>query len=116
MICTDKMVRILIGEAAKILGVSKRTLMRWDKAGRPTSDRDPRTKFRLYDLQEVKIVAHLRKLPAIQAKIQRYAATTPLNPFAPIKPESPNKQEEIKKAFKNRRDWEKELWRLRKQE
>lgn len=46
---------ITIGQAAKLLGISKRTLMRWDEAGKfsPTT-REQVTKSRLYDEYQVK--------------------------------------------------------------
>lgn len=105
------MPKILIGEAAKILGVSKRTLMRWDEAGKLSPERDSKGRNRLYDRQDVKKLAHLRELPAIQKRIEQYAATTPLNPLVPSKPRQPDELEEMKEAFKSIRDWERK-WRI----
>lgn len=46
---------ITIGQAAKLLGVSKRTLMRWHEAGKfsPTT-REQLTKSRVYDEHQVR--------------------------------------------------------------
>lgn len=39
---------LTVAEAAKVLGVSKDTLRRWDNAGKLTARRHPVTKYRLY--------------------------------------------------------------------
>ena len=109
---SEDMPKILIGEAAKILGVSKRTLIRWDKAGKLVAGRNPKTNVRLFDLHDMKLRAHLRKLPSIQARVQQYAATIPLNPLEPLKPRPSSKLEDMKRAFEDRREWEKEWWKL----
>lgn len=109
------MPKILISEAAKILRVSKRTLMRWDEDGKLKPERDTKSGNRLYDRQDMKRLAHLRKLPAIQKKIEQYAATTPLNPLVPPKPNQSNELEEMKEAFKSIRDWERKWRKLTKE-
>ena len=46
---------IAIKQAAEILGVSKRTLMRWDKDGRfKPESRQQFSRYRLYDREKVK--------------------------------------------------------------
>lgn len=44
---------ITIKEAAEILGVSRDTLRRWDKAGKLKTKRHPMNNFRIYDPVEV---------------------------------------------------------------
>jgi len=44
---------ITIKEAAEILGVSRDTLRRWDKAGKLKTKRHPMNNFRIYDPAEV---------------------------------------------------------------
>lgn len=44
---------ITIKEASEILGVSKDTLRRWDKAGKLRTRRHPMNNFRIYDPIEV---------------------------------------------------------------
>ena len=44
---------ITIKEAAEILGVSRDTLRRWDKAGKLKTKRHPMNNFRIYDPTEV---------------------------------------------------------------
>ena len=44
---------ITIKEASEILGVSKDTLRRWDKAGKLKTRRHPMNNFRIYDPAEV---------------------------------------------------------------
>jgi excisionase family DNA binding protein len=44
---------ITIKEASEMLGVSKDTLRRWDKAGKLKTKRHPMNNFRIYDPAEV---------------------------------------------------------------
>ena len=44
---------ITIKEASEMLGVSKDTLRRWDKAGKLKTKRHPMNNFRIYDPVEV---------------------------------------------------------------
>ena len=44
---------ITIKEASEMLGVSKDTLRRWDKAGKIKTKRHPMNNFRIYDPAEV---------------------------------------------------------------
>ena len=47
-----------VAEAAKVLGVSKDTLRRWDKAGKLTARRHPVTQYRLYLKKELEAFLH----------------------------------------------------------
>jgi len=51
---------LTIGEAADLLGVSKDTLRRWDRAGKLKARRHPITDYRLYLRQE--LAAWLKRL------------------------------------------------------
>jgi len=44
---------LTVVEAAKVLGVSKDTLRRWDKKGKLTARRHPVTRYRLYLKKEL---------------------------------------------------------------
>lgn len=44
---------LTVGEAAELLGVSRDTLRRWDRAGRMTARRHPITGYRLYLRREL---------------------------------------------------------------
>jgi len=44
---------ITVDEASKVLGVSKMTLRRWDKAGKFKPYRNPLNKYRLYKREEL---------------------------------------------------------------
>jgi excisionase family DNA binding protein len=44
---------LTVGEAAKILGVSRSTLRNWDKAGKLNPCRHPVNGYRLYDRNEL---------------------------------------------------------------
>ena len=44
---------LTIKEAAEILGVSKDSLRRWDKAGKLKTKRHPMNNFRIYDPVEI---------------------------------------------------------------
>ena len=51
---------LTVAQAAHILGVSKDTLRRWDKAGKLTARRHPVTQYRLYLRKELE--AFLRQI------------------------------------------------------
>lgn len=112
MAMAKKTSKILIGEAARMLGVSKRTLMRWDKPGKLPVERDPITNVRLYNLQDIRVRAHLRKLPSIRKRVDEFISTAPLDPFRPLKPKPPKHFEEMKKAFEELKAWEKKYHQL----
>ncbi len=105
-----------ISQAAKLLQVSTRTLMRWDQEGKFPAHREQVSKIRFYDESDVinhaiwfklrrKHKTHLKKLGAIRSEIDKYIVTQPLNTG-----ENPkfHKFEDMKKAFDALRDWEKE--------
>ena len=53
---------LTVGEAAELLGVSKDTLRRWDRAGKLTARRHPITGYRLYLQTELEaFLGNLRK-------------------------------------------------------
>lgn len=46
--------RYQIKEVAEILGVTKKTLMNWEKAGKiPCAERDPMNNYRYYCLEDI---------------------------------------------------------------
>ena len=107
---------ITIGQAAILLGVNKRTLMRWDESGKFPAKREPISKTRFYDEQEItnhslwfklrrKHKNHNKKLGAIRSEVNKYISTQPLNLEA--KPEFHN-LEEMKKAYDALNKWTKE--------
>ena len=50
---------LTVGEAAEIIGVSKDTLRRWDRAGKLVARRHPITSYRLYLRRDLDgILAH----------------------------------------------------------
>ena len=53
---------LTVGEAAELLGVSKDTLRRWDRAGKLKARRHPITGYRLYLRDELS--AWLKRLKA----------------------------------------------------
>jgi|GEM_PF-3160934 len=113
------MIKITIGEAAKILSVNKKTLMRWDETDMFPAEREPVSKIRIYDKAIVEKTArwfdlrkrhkeHVHKITAIQANIDRFISTRPLSPGENLKGMSTEEAREMKKAFDVRREWFKE--------
>lgn len=109
------MVKISIAEAAKILKVSKKTLIRWDESGRYPAIRTSAGKARFYDEEDIKNhalwfeirrkdKAHNRTLTAIRKEADRFSATVPLQLGVRTKP---HKYEEMKKAYDALGNWEK---------
>ena len=111
-----------ISQAAKILGVSSRTLMRWDEDGKFPAHKEPISKMRYYSEDEIKTHAlwfeirrkHkkiLNELDAIRAEVDKYIVTQPLDYGE--KPKF-HKLEDMKKAFDDLHKWErkqKEIYR-----
>lgn len=60
---------LTVAQAAKLLGVSKDTLRRWDKAGKLTARRHPVTRYRLYLREELE--AFLRQLHRDEGSTRR---------------------------------------------
>lgn len=74
---------ITSANAVKILGISKRTLFRWEKEGKIANIRDNVSKARIYDQDYIKQTAeileldrqekeHCAKLPAVMENVRRY--------------------------------------------
>ena len=64
---------LTVAEAANVLGVSKDTLRRWDRAGKLTARRHPVTRYRLYLQKELEDL--LRLLGGASAKRNKAART-----------------------------------------
>lgn len=106
---------IKISQAAKILEVSTRTMLRWDKEGKFPAHKEPVSLMRFYD--EVDIInhsiwfklrrkhkAHLRKLGAIREEVNKHVRTQPLE--IGYKPVFHN-IEDMKKAYDALNNWNK---------
>lgn len=74
---------IAVGQAAKILGVNKRTLQRWDESGRFSPDREEVSRVRVYEEVEVRLLktlldhekkyeGNLRKLREVMGRLNIY--------------------------------------------
>lgn len=107
--------KINISEAAEILGVSKKTLIRFDEDGRFPAERD-QNGYRIYSRNDIENHAfwfslrrkhkeHNRKLKAIRLEVDKYIVTQPLGPFD--KPKF-HKLEDMAKAFDALDEWEEE--------
>lgn len=109
------MVKISITEAANILGVSKKTLIRFDESGRFPAERKSNG-YRVYDKTDIENHAfwfdlrrrhkeHNRKLNKIREEVDKYVSTQPLGPF---RKSEFHKYSEMKGAFDALHKWEKE--------
>ncbi len=113
------------GKAAELMGITRRTLIRWEEQGILESQRD-KNGNRYYSRDHVLVARrvsdqwkklrrlhreHLRKLPAIQKEIERFISTKPLER---TRDPEPLNFEETKAAFKAMRDWEQENKRIHK--
>lgn len=87
---------ITAAEASEILGVSKRTLFRWEEEGRIESKREGILKVRLYDrnhiIQSAKILRlnklekeHLAKLPAVREKVKQHLFVQDVHAGEPLR-------------------------------
>lgn len=108
---------IKISQAAKLLGVSTRTMMRWDKDGKfPADHKEKLSGIRFYDLDDInnhvfwfnlrrKHKDNLRKLGVIRAEVDKYISTQPLQAG-----ENPkfHKYEDMKRAYDALHKWEEE--------
>lgn len=117
------MSKIIISRAARILGVSKKTLMRWDKPGLFPAQRESVSNVRIYDKVRVEKLAkwfdlrerhlnHLRKLKPIKAECQWFISTRPLDPYNPPKGHNLT---DMKKAFDKMKQWQRDLDKLQKE-
>ena len=104
-----------INETSKLLNISKKTLMRWDKSGKFPAFRDSNN-FRQYDKKVVdshvlwfsirrKHKEHLRKLMPIRVEVNRFTRTTPIIDSSPPRLFDYKK---TKKAYDALRKWEDE--------
>ena len=104
-----------IAKAASLLGINKKTLIRWDAEGKFPATRD-KSGARWYDEVEIanhamwfklrrKHRAHNRLLTAIRSECDKYLVTQPLGPM-----ENPkfHKLEDMKKAYDDLHKWEEE--------
>lgn len=111
-------------QAAKKLGISTRTLLRWDEDGTFPAAHEEVSKTRVYDEEIVEVYArymavrkthreHLNKLGAIQASLSKFIVTKPLNPFEPTQV---HKYEEMKKAYDAKHEWDKQYKKIEEEE
>lgn len=126
------MSQITTKEASQILGISKRTLFRWEKEGRIKStlesilnvnvrvyDRDFIVKIRDYDLMVKKILGlnkqieeHNSKLPEFLEQSRKHQLIQTYKPGKPLKLLSSSEVEAAIKAFNNEEKWSVEHKRL----
>jgi len=117
------MTKITTGKVAKVLGVTKRTFLRWDKEGIIPFEREEISKTRLYNpfvIEKVKQwldlrkkhKEHLKKLGPIRENLDQFITRKPLDPFNPPKL---HRYEDMKKAFDDLHRWEKELKEIYKE-
>ncbi|MEK7498182.1 MAG: MerR family transcriptional regulator [Patescibacteria group bacterium] len=113
-------------QAAKIIGVNKKTLLRWDEAGLlPVSeeDREGVLRSRRYEREKVEKIAgwrrlrkrekiHLRKLGAINKWKNKYIPLKPIDLLNPPKGLTPDEFKDMKAAYKASREWNEELGRI----
>lgn len=106
---------LTISEAAKILGISSKSLMRWDEDG-VFSAREIASNNRVYFRDDVETVKswidlrkrhrlHLKKLGPIRKELDKFLVTTPLIPGKPI--EHFWRLEDLKGPFNAMKEWEK---------
>lgn len=105
-------------QAAKLLGVTRRTLLRWEERKWLRSQRDDHGN-RIYRADHVRLAKnvwdqwvalrryhreHLRKLPAIQKEVERFIVTTPLEGTEDGR--GLFTFQEMKKAFGKMEEWQ----------
>jgi len=107
---------LAIAQTAELLGVDKKTLMRWDKEGKFPAKREKLSNIRYYDDEDVsnhalwfeirrKHKAHLRLLHDVRKETDKFIRTSPLNPM-----ENPKtfRLADMKKAYEALHNWEEE--------
>jgi|SRR3989344_9051876 len=115
---------ISLQQAAKKLGISTRTLLRWDEDGTFPAEHEEVSKTRVYEEETVEVYAryllvrkkhreHLNKLGPIQAKKSKFIVTKPLNPYEPTQG---HKYEEMKAAYEAIHEWEKTYKEIEEEE
>ncbi len=106
---------LTISQAAQILGVNKKTLMRWDAAGKFPAIKDPKTGARYYEEKDIqdhalwfnirrRHKAHNKLLTSIRKEADRFSATIPLDAGAIT---GLHNAKEMQKAYGALRTWEK---------
>lgn len=105
-------------QAAKMLGVTRRTILRWEERKWLRSQRDEQGN-RIYRADHVRLAKHvwdqwvslrryhrehLRKLPAIQKEVERFIVTTPLTGSEDGR--GLFSFEEMKEAFEKMKEWQ----------
>lgn len=117
------MTQITTGEAAKILGISKRTLYRWEKEGRIRSVREGILNVRIFDRNYIVMVKQIQdldkrlneimtKLPQILEQSKRHQLEQVFNPGEKLKLLSSSEVEASKKAYEKEVAWVAEHRRL----
>lgn len=110
------MTQITAGEAAKILGISKRTLYRWEDEGKIQSIREGLLKIRVYDRDYIEIAkkvidlgkeekAHLKKLPDVKKQADEYGLLQEYVPGRPLKLSTNEEVAAAMKAFDAEEAW-----------
>lgn len=106
-------------QVADFLGVSKKTLMRWDEKGIFPAEREEVSKSRIYyrpnvekakmwlDLRE-RHRKHLRKLPDIRKRLDEVLRMHPVIPGQPVKPWGSRDISVITKAIDAMEKWDRE--------
>lgn len=113
------MSQITAKEASQILGISKRTLYRWEEEGRIKSTREGILNVRVYDRDYLlmvrklldlskKIDEHNTKLPEILEQSKEHHLEQTYFPGKPLKLSSEEEVEAAMKAFNNEDAWETE--------
>lgn len=117
---------ITASQASKILGIAKRTILRWDKSGLlPVSEenREGQLRTRKYPLDKIEKIRdwrnlrkrelkHLRKLDEIQERKNKFLPLTPIDHLHPPRILNIKETEEMKQAYKDLHEWEKELHKI----
>lgn len=117
------MTLITSSEAAKILGISKRTLYRWEGEGRIRSTREGILNTRVFDNDYVEMAKkildldkqeeeHLKKLPNIRKQIEEHNLEQEYIPGKPLKLLTEEEVKAAMKAFDAEEEWVAEHKRL----
>ena len=117
------MLQITTKEASQILGISKRTLFRWEKEGRIKCTREGILKVRVYDRDYIvmakkvldldrQIDKHNDRLPEILEQSKKHQLEQVYTPGRPLKPLSYLDVEAATKAFEDEEAWGAEHDRL----
>lgn len=110
-------------EASQILGISKRTLYRWEKEGRIRNYREGILNVRVYDRDYIEMARkileldqqetdHLAKLPEIRNQVKEHFLLQEYTSGKPLKLSTTEEVEAAMKAFKDEETWLAEHKRL----